>query len=104
MQPDGCRYSSEPTRNMFLRCLRRILQDSKRPNRTAGIAVRAKHPSGMPEISRDSRSETETPCLLGTKTRHPGKGARNEGFCDPARVELVVGRIPGVAAFGLTPG
>src|SRR5437879_11658979 len=35
----------------------------------------------------------------------PDRSARDVGkFCDPARVELVCGRLPGVAACALTPG
>ena len=43
--------------------------------------------------------DSETICL---QCEARDKAARK--FCDPSRVELMCGRLPGVAACGLTPG
>jgi len=66
----------------------------------------ASNPEGCQKLA-GGRSATETTGVLRKKTQHPGRGARNGAagrLCDPSRVALVSGRIPGVAAFGLTPG
>src|SRR2546425_10611201 len=78
----------------------------KRSDWRAAISVMASIPEGCQKLA-GGRSETETTVLSEKKTRHPGRGARNEAvgrFCDPTRVELVRERNPGVAAFGLPPG